>query len=210
MKSIGDIMDRFTWMSEHYEEKQNELKSLFSTNTVMPDGFYFRLCCRTPDNEVVSALVLEVCECEFTCEHPQTHDEFVTNMVEPYEIERFMEAYLTHKGVLQDYKLDYHLSKVMECAGDDLSLVKDAILEKERLLLTQTFPEFTPIGEYHVLANPSRGEGAYIVKAICKDKLVCLDKNGEVFLKVPDDWEPFEVTDLIHVVNLKKRINKQA
>ncbi len=201
-------MDRFTWMSEHYEEKQDELESLFKANTVMPYDFKFKLSCRTPDNEVVSAEVLEVCGCWFTCKHPRTHEEFVSNVVEPYEIERFIEAWLAYKGTPRDTKIDFCLSRLMEHFGFDLEPLKEAILDRENFIMAKTFPEFTLVDKYNISGCKNKQEsGTYVLKAVCKDKLICLDKNNEAFIMDSGDRKPFEIMDFIKASNCASKNN---
>ena len=187
-------LDRFDWLKSKYEQEFKILSRLFPKNTGIRKGFDFMLSCRTPENQLVEAKVVGVEGDMFLCEHPRTNALFTTNVVEPFEVLRFIEAYMEFEKPDFDPLVELMLKRMgkkgygSEFCAKSIKTFEDAELKAryhEWLDLPDDF-------DFSIAGFCKDRLGLFKVVSVCMDKFICLDESHDMFVMRTIDRMPFE------------------
>lgn len=192
MKEL-EISDRFAWLSESIDQ-EGQLLDFLIPNARMHKGFDFKLACYTPDKERVKAKVISVSGCMFTCEHPQTHVLFDTNVLEPYEALRFIEAYSAYEGLDYDPILVLMMMRMERSKKTPVCTI-NSIKRFEDMMLSKRFSEWVDMPDdfnFSITGYYCDELGEYKVLSVCKDRFVCGDDSDNVFVMTSKARMPFE------------------
>lgn len=193
MKEL-EISDRFAWLSEN-NDQEGRLLDYLLPKARMHKGFNFKLGCYTPDKERVEAKVISVCGSLFTCEHPQTHVLFDTNVLEPYEALRFIEAYSAYEGLDYDPILVLMMMRVEKSKKNPVYTI-NSIKRFEDMMLSKRFPEWIDMPkdfDYTITGYCHDELGEYKVRSVCRDRFICSGNDyDDIFVMASKDRMPFE------------------
>ena len=197
--STNKALDRFDWLKSKDEDAFRIFNRLFPEKKGMRKGFDFMLSCMTPENQLVEAKVVGIEYGLFLCEYPKTNALFTTNVVEPFEVLRFIEAYIEFEKPDFDPLVELMMKRMgrkgygSEFCVKSIRAFEDAELKarcKEWIDLPDDF-------DFSIAGFCKDRLGLFKVVSVCMDKFICLDENHDMFVMRTTDRIPFEALRFI-------------